>query len=132
MKTVSTIFIRLSVIILGLSVIPAHTSAQVVGGGGAQTYNNAPASNLNEDDFFSAFSIGAIIPEGLFSQEVNNPFRTNYLFKNLTLPFQGQNGLGATTGFNFGILGFGSLSKFQMGGNSTGRFGIQFGFDFGY
>ena len=120
-------------ILLGVLLSPIYTSAQVVGGGGTQTYSNTPTnSNLLEDDFFSALSIGAIIPEGLFGQQITNPFLVNSNAPTITLPFQGQSGLGATTGFNLGFSGFGALSKFQVGPSSTGRFGLLFGFDFGY
>lgn len=117
---------------------PLLSSAQMVGGGGALTSNSLPAnSNLTEDDLYSAFSIGVIVPEGTFGQAYS--FGNEY-FSNLAVPFgyvpmgylPASHGLGAKTGYNFGFSGFDALSKFQLGSNLPARFGLQLGFDFDY
>lgn len=135
MKTTYPILGRFcAVFLFSVFLNPLFTRAQVVGGGTGQPVNNNTASTsiLDEDDFYSAFSIGIVLPEGLFGQAVTNPFTSTGYFKNLTYPFQGQTGLGATTGYNFGYSAFVSLSKVQMGPSLPARFGLQFGFDFDY
>jgi hypothetical protein len=95
-----------------------------------QTYNYTPAPKLVlNEDFYSAFSVGVILPQGLFAQQI--PGTITY-FSDLTLPFKGQEGLGATTGFNFEYSLFASFNKPQPGSDLPIRIGLQFGFDFGY
>ena len=120
-------------LVIILSTIPSFMSAQVVGGGGGvqPTYGNSSNINQNEDDLFSYFEFGFILPQGLFAQSVSNPdFNSTYWnFKN---PFKGLDGLGAKTGYSIKYSMFASFTKMQLSSTLPARFGLNFGFDFGY
>jgi antitoxin component YwqK of YwqJK toxin-antitoxin module len=92
-------------------------------------YNTQNVKLTLNDNFYSAFSVGVILPQGSFAQQI--PVTITY-FSDLTLPFKGQEGLGATTGFNFNYALFASLSNLRLGPALPARIGLQFGIDFGY
>jgi len=138
MKTNSQIKRASLVGALFLFFIPFVSNAQVVGGGGTQTYTNSTPtnSNVSTDDKYFSVNIGVISPEGTFSQPYSFG---NMLFVNLATPFgyvppryaSASNGLGAKTGYLLNFTGFSSLTKFAMG-SGQGRFGLNYAFEFGY
>jgi len=124
-------FLKFLLILCLWGLIPSFLLAQRDGQIHDSTTNDSTVIRSG-DDFFNAVEIGVIFPQGSFSQHISNPGGNTYDFNNLTLPFKGQDGLGARTGANLQYQGYSNIYKINIDSNKAFRFGIQHGFDFAY
>lgn len=97
-------------------------------------YRTLPATKPHRsgDDVFNDIKGGVIIPQGTFGQHITNPGGSTYNLNNLSLPFQGKDGLGATYGYDFQYEGFSAFGKPHSGTSFNAHVGFQYGFEFGY
>src|ERR1700743_1036381 len=131
-------------VVAGICLInaPLLTKGQIVGGGNAQSNNNASSQSLSSgvdrNQRWSSFSFVLLFPTGKFGQTYSFG---NTDFANIATPFgyvppggtspdlQGQ---GATTGYAFNYTHFFTIHKSPGNGNREKRTGIQFGVEGGY